>query len=179
MELKKIALLFSISLLGACAYTPTPYEVVQSVQYQKGALAGNYKLGVTEQQVSNKQYVLVVKLDGGSSAIRAQNMLKLHAANMAIEHGYDGFFIKKMRVGRWCNKSRNRSTGQVFINDGGPTAKAIITFETLNSQNNKNKIKNAQHIISKLTSKVHQVISAGEAEKNSKMILSACWENRF
>ena len=106
MELKKIALLCSVSLLSACAYKPTPYEVVQTVQYQKGALAGNYKLGVTEQQISDKQYVLVIKLDSGSSATRAKNMLSLHAANMAINNGYDGFSGNKMRVGRWCNKSR-------------------------------------------------------------------------
>jgi len=177
MELKKIALLCSVSLLTACAYKPTAYEVVQTVQYQKGALAGNYKLGVTEQQISDKQYVVVVKLDSGSSAIRAQNMLKLHAANMAIAHDYDGFSSKKIKVGRWCNKSRNRATGQVVINDGGPTAKAIITFAGVGSQ--KKKIKNAHHIINKLTEKVSHVISTEQAEKNTKNVVKSCWENRY
>jgi len=179
MELKKFALLCSVSLLSACAYKPTPYEVVQTVNYQQGALTGNYKLGVTEQRVADIQYVVVVKLDSGSSALRAKNMLLLHAANMAINNGYDGFTGKKVRAGRWCNKSRNKATGQVFINDGGPTAKAIITFEALDAQNNKKKVKNAQNIINKFTNKVDHVISAEQAEQNSKNILSACWENHY
>lgn len=179
MELKIITLFFSVALMTACAYQPTPYKVVRSVDYEKGALAGKHKFGVTEQRISETQYVLSVRLDSGSSPIRAQNMLLLHAANMATNNGYDAFTKKKAKVGKWCNKSHNRATGRISINDGGPTAIASISFVKMNEQKSKKKIKVANDIINNLSSKVNDVITSEEADSNTESILQSCWENRY
>lgn len=180
MELKTIALFISVSLISACAsYQQTPYKVVQSVDYKKGALAGKYKFGVTEQRISETQYVLTVRLDSGSSPIRAQNMLLLHAASMAVNNGYDAFTKKKNRRGKWCNGRKSRATGKMTINDGGPTAFATINFVKINEQTRNNKILVANEIINNLSGKVNNMITLEEVDSNSISIFQSCQDNRY
>ncbi|WP_019028875.1 CC0125/CC1285 family lipoprotein [Colwellia piezophila] len=182
MDLKKVIILICIMFLSGCAYQPTPYKVVQSVEYVKGGLAGQYKLGVTEQRISDNRYVLTVKLDSGSSVVRAQKMLMLHAATMAINNGYDSFTGGKNKTGKWCQGSSNRSTGQRSINDGGPTVTVTVTFVDSKGQTNKKKkrkIKNAAKVIEKFSSEVNQIISSEQANSNTDTMLKSCWDSRY
>jgi len=182
MDLKKNSILICIIFMSACAYKPTPYKVVQSVEYVKGKLAGKYKLGVTEQRISDNRYVITVKLDSGSSLIRAKKMLMLHAANLALNNGYDSFSRGKNKTGKWCQGSNNRSTGQRSINDGGPSVTVTVNFIDSKKLTNKKKklnIKNAAKVIEKLTPEVNQIISSDEASSNTETILESCWDSRY
>jgi len=179
MELKKIALLMSVTLMSACAYQPTPYHVAQSVDYEKGALAGKYKLGVTEQRISDSQYVLSVRLDSGSAPIRAQNMLLLHAANLAINNGYDAFTRNKTRLGKWCYTSKSRTSGRVSAIDGGPTAIATINFVRIKEHKANKKMNVANDIINILSNQVADVITSKEADSNTESMFQSCENNRY
>ncbi len=186
MDFKKTSILICIILMSACAYKPTPFKVVQSVEYVKGKLAGKYKLGVTEQRISDNRYVITVKLDSGSSLIRAQKMLMLHAATLALSNGYDSFSGGKNKTGKWCQGSNNRSTGQRSINDGGPSVTVTVNFIDSKKLTNKNikkkkrlNIKNAAKVIEKLTPEVNQIISSDEASSNTETILKSCWDSRY
>lgn len=179
MKFKKIIALTSAVLLTACAYQPTPYAVVHSVDYKKGAFADSYKLGVSEQRVSDSRYFISARLDSGSSGLRAKQMVSLHAAHLAKENNFDAFTIIKARAGKWCNRSTNRATGQVSINDGGPTAAAMVQFISSEQSNTKRKFKLADKVISNLDHKVNEVISSEQAKENTNAMLRSCWETRF
>jgi len=180
MNYRKLLLLISILGISACAYQPTPYKVVQKENYEQGALAGLYKLGVTEERVSENIYIITVKLDSGSDPQRARNMLLLHASKLAKSNGYKFFKKSQMKVGGWCQKSRSSATKAVLFVDGGPSAKAKIAFIDLNEQTmtKKKKLFNAEKIIERLESLVSEIISNEEADINTDKRMRVCWNRR-
>lgn len=125
--LKSSCLCIAINIVG-CAYSPAPYQVVDSLPYKHGYMAGFYKTGVTEEVVKAKHYYkITVKLDKGSSKNRAENMLLFHSAKLAQKNGSTGFTIKKIRNTVWCSYS-SREGKASYIANSGPVSSAFITL---------------------------------------------------
>ncbi|ARD46022.1 hypothetical protein [Colwellia sp. PAMC 21821] len=180
MSVIKPLLLFTMVALSACAYQPTPYKVVQQEKYEQGALAGLYQLGVTEERISQSEYVITVKLDGGSDPQRARNMLMLHASKLALTSGYKHFKKSQLKAGSWCNKSRNKVTNKISFAEGGPSAKAKVSFVHANESNfKKNKTHfNAEKLIERLEPIVNKVITQEVADSNANKRMRICWNKR-
>lgn len=176
MKLLQTIILASFTLLSGCAYQQTPYEVVETINYKKGALSKLKKLGVSEQKASATVYVLSVRLDNGSDAKRAKNMRDLHAANLAINNGYDSVIIETIIYGNWCLKQKSNTDGSISIVDAGPSTAARVEFVNSGKSEHK-KLKNAQQIVAQLSLLVSQKIDPKQAMKNSENTFKACLDN--
>ncbi|WOH38132.1 hypothetical protein RI844_02540 [Thalassotalea fonticola] len=180
MNIYKFALLIVFASLTGCAHQQTSYELVESVKYEKGAMLGNYRFGVTEEEVNEREYIITAKLDNGSSTLRARNMAVYHAALLADTKGYSFLMVAGTKSGRWCAKKKNMKSGQITITDGGPRTTVKVKFLSGNPiDKNKLKAQSAQEVIEDLQGKVNADLSAETVDLNSDRNYEKCWNNRF
>ncbi len=160
---KSIMLMIIIGSVG-CTAQLTPYKVIDSMPYDINDLPGSFGLGITEQKVSNTEYVITAKLDKNSSVKRAKDMVRYHAALLAIDAGFNSFKILKARDGGWCNFRRNADVGR-SVTKAGPSAAIRVKFLNDTSQQNNepsSKIYNAEDTIASKRPLVFATPSAEE-----------------
>ncbi len=173
-----LAILCSIGLAG-CAQTPVAYKLVESVNYEPGALAGNYRIGVTEEKVSDTEYLITVKLSTASSPKRAASMGIYHASLLAESYGANRFKLGKPKTGGWCSWSENSQTGQRSVNDGGPQIQLKVNFldeESTQKSNKKIKILKTAKTKPKFFALMNKPLSEEEIDRNNDRRMERCWE---
>lgn len=175
-----LAILCSLGLAG-CAQTPVSYKLVESVNYERGALAGSYRIGVTEEKVNDAEYIITVKLLTASSPKRALSMGIYHAALLAELYGANRFKLEKPKIGSWCGWSTNRQTGGRIVNDGGPKIQLKVNFfvnESRQKSNRKIKILNTAKTKPKFFALMNKPLSEEEIDRNNGRRMEVCWEKR-
>ena len=175
-----LAILCSFGLAG-CAQTPVAYKLVESVNYEPGALAGNYRIGVTEEKINNTEYLVNVKLSSASTPKRAASMGIYHAALLADAYGANRFKLGKPKTGGWCSWSKNSKTGSIQVNDGGPKIQLKVNFlnkEKTKKSNNKIKILKTAKTKTKFFALMNKPLSEDEIKLNNDRRMETCWEKR-
>lgn len=159
-------LCIAISFVG-CAYSPEPYQVVDSLPYERGYMAGFYKPGVTEEIVKAKHYYkITVKLDKGSSKNRAESMLLFHSAKLAQENNSTGFTIKKIRNTVWCGYSSNEGKAP-YVANSGPVSSAFITL--IQPTTPAKMLNRKTYDVTKIIKQNKQTVLQGESKSDAKI----------
>lgn len=166
-------------LLTGCKSTQTPYEVDRQVAYKPKRASNYYDFGITEEKVNDQIYFVTAKLEGTSSMQRAKDMWHLHAANIALNNGFEKFSSDKKRSGKWCSGTKSNTTGQRSTNDGGPRVSGFVLLAKDKSQLKPNKkLYSAKNMKKNLQDKVSALLTEETMSKNANRFLDACREKR-
>jgi len=194
-----VAAIVATTLTG-CAQNFTPYAVVEQLGINEKTTP-RYEVGITEEQKTDSEFVIVAKLSSTSTARRARDMAFYHAAILTQQHEYPAFKVLKTGKGSWCSKRRrNYKQVQVSTNsahsgktvkqlptisssseDGGYTANLKISFLTeaeYQAGKNAKRVKLASKVVNNLATKIKQRPSEDELTRVSEEKLQTCATGR-
>jgi len=166
MKLLALTILIITTILSGCANKaapieeakPLPYKVIKK-QYQQVRRINfkTYKLGITQEKVTESHYVITVKLDKPNTIVQAKEMALYYGALLAKEHGARKFGIGNRGQGYWCQPNPSSPKNRKTSNFGGPAFKFHLKFVNISkSRISALLVMNTNKTIKVLASKVYK-----------------------
>jgi len=163
--MKVFTLAILVTILSGCVNKtppsaepkPLPYQIVKKQHPQgKRVRFNEYSVGVTQEKITARNYVITAKLDKPNTLAQAKEMALYYGALLAKQHGARKFSIGNRGQSYWCKSSPPNKSGNKTSTLGGPAFQFHLEFISL-SQSKKTPllIMNTNKTIKALASKVY------------------------